>query len=79
MKRTPVADKYISTRIDSKGEPTIISLTPQLLPILAEVLAPEPEAQLKDETRQKIVQLVKFVAGKHPGEVRKYEGLAALV
>ncbi|KAG8532910.1 uncharacterized protein KY384_002788 [Bacidia gigantensis] len=64
---------------DSKGERTIVGLTPQLLPILAEVLAPEPENQLKDETREKIVQLVKFVAGKHPGEVRKYEGLAALV
>jgi len=46
---------------------------------LAEVTAPEPKDQLKDETRAKIVQLVKFVATKQPGEVGKYEGLAAMV
>ena len=42
-------------------------------------MAPEPKDQLKDETREKITQLVKFVAGKFPAEVGKYEGLAALV
>ncbi|MDI1489575.1 MAG: hypothetical protein OHK93_000772 [Ramalina farinacea] len=56
-------------------EPTLISLTPQLLPILAEVLAPEPKDQLKEETRGKLVQLVGFLAGKDRKEVGKYEVL----
>ncbi len=64
---------------DSEGDQTIISLTPQLLPIIAEVMAPQPEKQIKNETREKLTQLVKFVAGKQPQEVRKYEALAALV
>lgn len=64
---------------DSQGDQTIIGLTPQILPVLAEVMAPEPKDQIKDETREKITQLVKFVATKQPQELRKYEGLAALV
>lgn len=64
---------------DSEGDQTIIPLTPQLLPVIAEVMAPEPENQINDETREKLTQLVKFLAGKQPQEVRKYEGLAALV
>lgn len=42
-------------------------------------MAPQPENQIKDETREKLTQLVKFIAGKQPQEVRKYESLAALV
>ena len=60
---------------DQQEEPTLISLTPQLLPILAEVLAPEPKDQLKEETRGKVVQLVGFLAGKDRKEVGKYEVL----
>ncbi|KAL9102305.1 MAG: hypothetical protein Q9163_002523 [Psora crenata] len=73
----PVYDMIVG--LYSKGEPNIVSQTPQLLPILAEVVAPEPKDQLKDETREKISQLVKYVAGKHPEEVQKYDTLAALV
>ena len=65
--------------IDSQGNQTIISASPQILPIIAEVMASPPEEQIKDETREKLTQLVKFLAGKQPQEVRKYEGLAALV
>lgn len=65
--------------VDSQGDQTIIGLTPQILPVLAEVMAPEPEGQIKDETREQITQLVKFLATKQPQEVRKYECLAALV
>ncbi len=58
-------------------------MTPRLLPVLAEVLAPEPEDQLpNDETRAKIVQLVRYIAGKGAQgkqEVNKYETLAALL
>ncbi len=55
-----------------------MALTPQILPVLAEVMSGDPN-QLKDDTREKISQLVKFLASKYPREVRKYEGLAALV
>lgn len=42
-------------------------------------MAPTPPGQLKDATREKLTELVKFLATKQPAEVRKYEGLAALV
>lgn len=42
-------------------------------------MGPEPKDQINDETREKLMQLVKFLAGKQPQEVRKYEALAALV
>ena len=69
--------------IDSENNPHLLPLTPRLLPILAEVLAPEPKDQLpNDETREKIVQLVRYIAGKGTQgkqAVAKYEGLAALL
>ena len=50
------------------------------MPIIAEVMAPQgEEKQIEDETREKLTQLVQFVATKQPQEVRKYEILAALV
>ena len=55
-----------------------MALTPQVLPVLAEVTSGDP-TQLKDDTREKISELVKFLATKYPREVRKYEGLAAIV
>ena len=57
----------------------MISSTSTLLPILAEVMAPLPTGQLKDATREKLTELVEFLATKQPAEVRKYEVLAALV
>ncbi|KAL6714314.1 hypothetical protein ACLMJK_007737 [Lecanora helva] len=64
----------------SESDQTIIPLTPRILPIIAEVMASRPdEKQIDEDTREKLIQLVKFIAGKNPGEVRKYEGLAALV
>lgn len=60
---------------DSASEPTILSLTPQLLPILNHVLSP-PDEQLGDTTRSQLVEMVKYVHGKYPQEVRKYERLA---
>ena len=58
----------------------LISQTPRLLAILAEVLAPEPKDQVTDETREKIVELVRYVAGKGAqgkAEVGKYETLVS--
>lgn len=40
--------------------PVIQSLTPQILPVLQQVLAP-PEEQLSDETRAKVQQLVQYL------------------
>ena len=74
---------YADPIIDSKNDTTLLPLTPRLLPILAEVLADEPEDQLpNDETKDKIIQLVKYVASKGQqgkAEVMKYEVLAALL
>ncbi|KAL8800553.1 MAG: hypothetical protein Q9182_005108 [Xanthomendoza sp. 2 TL-2023] len=65
-------------RLYSAGEPTILGLTPDLLPILEQVLGP-PDEQLDDETREQVVQLVKFVHGKQAQLVRKYPGLMSVV
>ncbi|KAL8925309.1 MAG: hypothetical protein Q9208_003599 [Pyrenodesmia sp. 3 TL-2023] len=65
-------------RLYSAGEPTILGLTPQLLPVLEKVLG-EPENQLNDETREQVVQMVKFIHGKEPQMVGKYAGLVAAV
>lgn len=63
---------------DSAAEPTIISLTPQLVPVFAQVLGP-PEDQLKDETREQLIELVRFVHSKRPELVERHEGLMALL
>jgi len=59
---------------DSASEPTILSLTPQLLHTLNQVLSP-PDEQLSDATRSQLVEMVKYVHGKYPQEVKKYERL----
>lgn len=64
--------------LDSAGEPTILGLTPQLLPILEQVLG-EPEEQLNEKTREQVLEMVRFIHGKQPVMVRKYPGLAAAV
>ncbi|KAL8677173.1 MAG: hypothetical protein Q9186_006376 [Xanthomendoza sp. 1 TL-2023] len=65
-------------RLYSTGEPTILGLTPKLLPILEQVLG-SPEEQLDEETREQVVQLVKFVHSKQAQLVRKYSGLMSVV
>ena len=75
----PLTSPSFKNKTDQQSNPTMISLTPTLLPILAEAMAPTPAGQLKDATREKLTELVKFLATKQPAEVRKYEGLAALV
>ncbi len=79
MPNQPLRECSANVPPDQESNPTMISLTPTLLPILAEVMAPKPSGQLKDDTREKLTELVKFLATKQPAEVRKYEGLAALV
>lgn len=43
---------------------TIINLTPQLIPIFASILG-EPSEQLENDTRSKVVEVVKFIHGKN--------------
>ncbi|KAL8832945.1 MAG: hypothetical protein Q9170_004648, partial [Blastenia crenularia] len=62
----------------SAGEPTILGLTPQLLPILEKVLGP-PEEQLNEKTREQVVEMVKFIHSKQPQMVGKYSGLVGVV
>ncbi|CAG8960023.1 hypothetical protein HYFRA_00013211 [Hymenoscyphus fraxineus] len=44
-------------------DPTVMNLTPKLLPVFAAVLD-EPSEQLEDETRSRIATVVKFIHGK---------------
>ena len=62
----------------SAGEETVLGLTPQLLPVLNEVLSP-PEEQLKDNTRAQLVEMVRYIHGKYPGEVEKWGRLREVV
>lgn len=63
---------------DSKGEPTIVNLTPKVVPILAQVMGP-PVDQLKEETREQLIQLIRFLHEKQPALVRAHESLRAVV
>ncbi|KAH9208718.1 armadillo-type protein [Leptodontidium sp. 2 PMI_412] len=53
---------------------TVISLTPQLIPIFAAVLG-EPAEQLEDETRAKVIATVKFIAEKNPSLIQSNPAL----
>lgn len=63
--------------VDSAGEPTILGLTPRLLPILEQVLG-EPQEQLNEKTREQVVEMVRFIHGKQPQMVGEYPGLVAV-
>ena len=67
------------TSPDSTSDPAVIALTPQILPVIAQVMAPSPEGQLEPETRAKLVQLVQFVHGKQPALVNGYKTLKEVV
>lgn len=64
--------------LDSSSEHTILSLTPQLLHVLNQVMAP-PYDQLNDATREQLVHLVKFVHGKHPALLGELETLTQVL
>jgi len=53
---------------------TVIGLTQQLLPVFATVLG-DPAEQLEDETRQKVIATVKFIASKNAALVNRNEVL----
>ena len=50
---------------DEHSEPTVQSLTPQLIPLFEKVLGP-PEEQLDEETRQLIQRAVQVLFKAHP-------------
>jgi hypothetical protein len=60
--------------IDEHSNETIIGLTQQLIPVFATVLS-EPKEQLDDETRQKVIATVKFIASKNAALVNGNEAL----
>ncbi len=63
---------------DSQAEPTIASLTPKIVSVLAQVMDP-PADQLKDSTREQLLQLLRFIHGKQPGLIQKYENLRTMI
>lgn len=62
--------------LDSSGEPTITSLTPRLIPVIAQVMGP-PEEQLTDATRERLLELVAFVHSKQPALIQQHVVLMA--
>lgn len=46
-------------------------MTPQVVPILAHVLADGPAKQVVDETRAELIELVKYIRSKQPGLVQE--------
>ncbi|KAF2679788.1 ARM repeat-containing protein [Lentithecium fluviatile CBS 122367] len=51
---------HMIVKLYQANEATVQQLTPRLMPIFEKVLGP-PEEQLQDETRQQLVQLVKYL------------------
>ena len=58
-----------------EGNETMQGQTRALVPVLGKVLGKKPEGQLKEETRNEVVELVKYIAGKEPRLVEGQEGL----
>lgn len=63
-----------ANRIDEHENQTVIGLTQQLLPVFATVLG-DPAEQLEDETRQKVIATVKFIASKNAALINGNEVL----
>jgi hypothetical protein len=58
--------------------PTIMALTPQLIPVFAAVLG-EPAEQLEPDTRSRIVAVVKFIHGKDASLIQGNQVLSQFV
>jgi hypothetical protein len=55
---TPIYGMLV--KLYQANEPTVQQLTPQLMPVFEKVLSP-PEEQLQPETREQLVELVKYL------------------
>ena len=62
------------TSLDGSGHQTVRQLTPQLVPVFEKVLSPTEE-ELDQETRGKLVELVRYIHKQEPGLVVGREGL----
>ena len=73
---TPVWSAIV--QLYKAGNTTVQQLTSQILPALEKTVG-EPEEQLKDETREEVGQLVKYLQSKQQGLLQQYPGLAKVV
>jgi hypothetical protein len=60
------------------GNETVLALTQKLVPVFAAVLSP-PEEQLDDETREKVKEVVRYIAKQQPALVEGNEVLAGVI
>ena len=58
------------------GDPTIMNLAPQLIPVFAKVLD-EADEQLDDETAALITKLIKFIYERKPDMIEGHPSLVA--
>ena len=56
-------DNALIRKIDQNGNEEIQRLTPQVKPVIEKVLSP-PEDQLDEETKAKVLELVKYLQSK---------------
>ena len=64
--------------VDKSSDSTIINATPQVVPILAQVMGP-PEGQLSESTRAELVELVTFLHTKQPALIQEHAILTAAI
>ncbi|KAI9818800.1 MAG: hypothetical protein M1827_007620 [Pycnora praestabilis] len=60
------------------GDATVRGLTPRLIPAFARVLGP-PNEQLNDESREQLVELVKYLHKQQPALIQGHEVLMAAI
>ena len=68
----------VIVKLYQAGEPTVKSLTPQIVAALAEVFR-GPKEQLTDERRAELHELVRWLHGKSPRIVEGEDVLEAIV
>jgi NTP pyrophosphatase (non-canonical NTP hydrolase) len=61
-----------------QGNATVQGLTEKLIPVFDAVLG-EPKEQLEDETRAKVVEVVKYIASQNAAAVQGHANLAAVL
>lgn len=63
------------TGLYKQSHPTVLSLTPKLIPVFIAVLG-EPKAQIEPNIREKIVETIKFIASMEPNLVQGNHALS---
>jgi hypothetical protein len=75
---SPPYSTKLTNPSDHAQNPVVQSLTPQIMPVLAEVMGP-PTEQLDEETRDSLEELVKYIYSKQPAAVQAYPVLMAVI